>query len=82
MFPALRNASTLTNRSEDLISRGNPNQKLVNNAKKEASNQSKTARSFSRLDNSGKFIKGYIEKTAANKVQSETNSKTKKNEKS
>lgn len=76
---ASKNANASTKRAEDLAARKKPNEKLVNNSKKEASMHTRTAKSMQKLDNTGKVIKGTTAKTAANRTQEVT--KTKKKEK-
>lgn len=75
---ASKNATVSTKRADDLAKRKKPNEKLVNNAKKEAASQKKTAKAMENLDNTGKVIKRTASKTAANKVQVETKTKKKR----
>ena len=73
-----KNADISTKRADDLAKRKKPNKKLVNNAQNEATSNTKTAKALDNLNNTGKIKKGAIAKTAANKAQDETKTKTKK----
>ena len=75
---ASRNASASTRRAESLATRRKPNNKLINNARKEASTHTNRAKSMQKLDNTGKVIKGSTAKTSANKAQDATKTKKKK----
>ncbi len=69
---ANKSAVSATKRADDLVKRSQPNQRLINNAKKEATSQAKTSKAFKQLDNAGKTAKETVAKTGGNIVQNKT----------
>ena len=74
---AKNNSNISSKKAEDLASRKKPNKKLINNTKKEAATQKKSAKNIDKINNTGKAMSGTVSKIASTKVQ-DSNKRKKK----